>query len=79
MLSKIDFKSRTLFGTHETHVSSKIASSLTLYSSRTKRMCQARLPQVSHSIRHAHKTHMFSKADFKSHTLVGTHRNAHVK
>ena len=38
-------------------------------------------PQVSCSIRHAHKTYMLSKAHFssKSCTLFGTHRYAHIQ
>ena len=55
-------------------MSSKIASSFALYSTRTKRIRQARLPQVSHAIRHSKKTRIPSEIDYNTRTLFGTHK-----
>ena len=96
MLSKIASSlSHTIWHAQKTHMSSKLTSSLLLYSARSeericqlsltsslalylarseKRICQVRLPKNLYSIQHAHKIHMSSKIDFKSHTLFGTLR-----
>ena len=63
----------------ELHMSINIENvSLTIRDAQ-KRICKAKLPQVSHSIQHAQKTHMSSEIDYKSCALFDTHKNAHVK
>ena len=76
MLGKIAL-SLALFSapSDKTHMLGTVTSSLALYLARSeKRICQVRLPKNLYSIQHAHKTHMSSKIDFKSHTLFGTLR-----
>ena len=75
MLRGIDFKSRTLFGTHIkcSEISHVMWEWLVaLYSVRSENAHVSRgWLQVSISIRHAQKTHMLIKIDLKSRTLFG--------
>ena len=86
---EIDFKCRPLFSTHRKHTCQarltiqhaqnricqvRLYASLALYSARTETHVQPRLPQVSHSIRQAQKTHMSREIDYRTRTIFGMYK-----
>ena len=76
--SKIEFTSCTLFGTLRKRTCLRgLTTSLELYSARTQNAQKSFMSSendLSHSIWCGQKTHMSIKVDYKSHSLIGTHR-----
>ena len=72
MSSKIECKSRTLFGTHRNAYAHNIASSLVFYSACIEN-AHVEIDYNTRTLFGRHITHMSSEIGYKSRALFGTH------